>query len=115
MPCRERGIQSSDAIEPGDAHVNALKRPPSTSRHRPLDPYKHAGRTPEWVPVENMQQMQYAAFAPLRREEAFLADTHKVPGLLLAIAFRLRQDGIGWSNRNCSMTHAEPQYGEDFE
>jgi hypothetical protein len=29
--------------------------------------------------------------------------------------FRLRQDGIGWGNRNCSMTHAEPQYGEDFE
>jgi hypothetical protein len=44
-----------------------------------------------------------------------LADTHKVPGLLLAIAFRLRQDGIGWSNRNCSMTHAEPRDGENFE
>src|ERR1700729_1626017 len=67
MPCRERGIQSSDAIGPGDAHVNALKRPPSTSRYRPLDPYKHAGRTPERVPVENMQQMQYAAVPADRR------------------------------------------------
>jgi hypothetical protein len=63
----ERGIQSLNAIEPGDAHVNAPKRPTPTTRRRSLDRCKHAGRTPECAIVENMHQMQYAALIPKRR------------------------------------------------
>ena len=68
VPCRERGIQSSDAIEPGDAHVNALKRSPRTSHYRSLEDCKRAGRTPEAFYMENMHQMQYAALTQHHRD-----------------------------------------------
>ena len=66
MPRRERGIQSSDAINPGDAHVKAPKRPSPVVRRWTTSSCTSAGRGLTGA-LENMHQMQYAAFVPERR------------------------------------------------
>ena len=65
MPRFGRGIQSSVATEPRDAHVKTRKRPPTTLHHETTGTYKRAGRTPERSALKNMHQLQYAA--PSRR------------------------------------------------